>query len=81
MPILLYAFEALNLNKSELNSPEFTFNKALYKIFRVSQAGNLRLCMHAYNIYNIHDRYMQRKNKFLSKLKTLNNINLCNLSY
>ena len=81
VPILLYALEALNLNKSEINSLEFTFNKALYKIFRVSQTGNLRFFMHAYNIYNIHDRYMQRKNKFLSKLKTLNNINLCNLSY
>ena len=37
VPILMYAMEALNLNKSELNSIEFTFNKALLKIFKVSQ--------------------------------------------
>ena len=82
VPILLYALEALNLNKSEINSLEFTFSKALYKIFRVSQTDDLRFCMQIYNIYNINDStYMQRKNKFLSKLKILNNINLYNLSY
>ena len=56
VPILLYAVEALNLNKSEINSLEFTLNKALFKIFRVSLTENLKLYMNTYNIYNIFDR-------------------------
>ena len=79
VPILMYAMEALNLNKSELNSIEFTFNKALFKIFKVSQIENVRFCMEMYNIYNICDRYIMRKNRFLAKLKTLDNLSLINL--
>ena len=79
VPILLYALEALNLNKSELKSLEFTFSKALYKIFRVSE--NLKFCMNAFNIFNISDRYILRKHRFLTKLRTLDNINIANLNY
>ena len=79
IPILLYALEALNLNKAELNSLEYTLNKALFKIFRVSQAENLSFCMNVYQIYSISDRYIMRKNKFLSKMKTLDNVNIANL--
>ena len=81
VPILLYALEALNLNKSELNSLEFTFSKALYKIFRVSSTENLKFCMNAYNILNISERYIMRKNRFLSKLRTIDNVNLNNIEY
>ena len=79
VPILLYALEALNLNKSELNSLEFIFTKALCKNFRVSSTENLKFCMNAYNIYTISEKYIMRKNKFLSKLRTLDNININNL--
>ena len=75
----MYALGALNLNKSELNGIEFTFNKALFKIFKVSQIENVRFCMEMYNIYNICDRYIMRKNRFLAKLKTLENLSLINL--
>ena len=81
VPTLLYAVEALNLNKSEINSLEFTLNKALYKIFRVSLTENLKLCMNTYNINNIFDRNSMRKSKFLSKLRTIDNINVANLKH
>src|SRR5437899_3289279 len=81
VPKLLYALEALNLNKSELKSLEFTFSKALYKIFRVSPAENLKFCMNAFNILNISDSYIMRKHSFLTKLRTLDNINIANLNY
>ena len=81
VPILLYALEALNLNKSELNSLEFTFSKALYKIFRVSSTENLKFCMNVYNIFNISERYKMRKDRFLSKLRTIDNVNINNIYY
>lgn len=81
VPILLYGLEALHLNKSELNSLDFTFSKALYKIFRVSSTENLKFCMNAYNIFNILERYMFRKNRFFSKLRTIDNININNIKF
>lgn len=81
VPILLYGLEALHLNKSELNSLDFTFSKALYKIFRVSSTENLKFCMNAYNIFNISERYMFRKNRFFSKLRTIDNININNIKF
>jgi hypothetical protein len=81
VPILMYGLESLNLNKSELNSLEFTFNRALYKIFKVSQQDNLKLCMHVYNIRNICERYNVGKNRFIAKLSTLNNLCLKNIMF
>ena len=36
MPILLYVFEALNLNKSQLNSLDFVANPFMIKLFKPS---------------------------------------------
>jgi len=36
MPILLYNFEVLNLNKSQLNSLEFVANRFLIKLFNTN---------------------------------------------
>jgi len=36
MPILLYGFEALNLNKSQLNSLDFVANRFMMKLFNTN---------------------------------------------
>jgi len=36
MPILLYGFEALNLNKSKLNSLDFVVNRFMIKLFNTN---------------------------------------------
>jgi len=79
IPILMYAMESLNLNKSELNSLEFTLSRALYKIFKVSGVENIKCCMDAYGIHGITKAISTKKSAFLHRLADINNINLNNI--
>ena len=76
LPILLYALESINLNKTELNSLEFTLTRAIYKIFKVSGNDNIKFCMKMYGINNITDCLSRRKDTFMKKLICTDNIML-----
>lgn len=76
LPIIMYAVESLILNKSCLNSLEFSLNRVLYKIFKVNESSNRSLCMKMFNIDTIDHLYNLRRNKFNKKIKEINNTNL-----
>src|SRR5579872_5523931 len=55
MPILMYSLGSLHLNKSEINSLEFTLSIALYKIYKVSGTENIKFCTKAFGIDGINE--------------------------
>ena len=69
--MLTYAIEVLDLSKSDLNCINFTFGKALYKIFKTSDVSILDYCMHIYGIPKLIDMVNFRKDKFLKSIKPL----------
>ena len=79
MPILLYSLESLHLNKSEINSLEFTLSRALYKIFKVSGTENIKFCMKAYGIDGINECIVKKSSAFLHKFGNIVNVNINNL--
>ena len=74
MPILTYAVESLNLNKTELSSLDFTLSRALYKIFKVSDKYNMKYCMDMFGVYNISELYSKRRSVFIDKIRKCENI-------
>jgi len=49
MPILLYGFEMLNLNKSQLNSLDFVANRFLMKLFNTNNMQIIAFCCEQFN--------------------------------
>jgi len=49
MPILLYGFEVLNLNKSQLNSLDFVANRFLMKLFNTNNMQIIESCCEQFN--------------------------------
>lgn len=80
LPILLYGIEALNLNKSRLNSLDFSLNRVLFKIFKVKEIENRLLCMKMFSIDSVCTIYNNRKKCFANKLNLSSNLNLRNLN-
>ena len=76
MPILTYSLESLSLNKSELSNLEFTLNRALFKIFKVSSTENMQVCKYAYGIDGIAETTAKKKSKFYLKLNCSDNMYL-----
>lgn len=74
IPTLLYAVEALNLTKSELNNLDHTLDRTLCKIFKVSRVDTLNACKHAYGILSISERYAIMKRTFQNKLLQCSNL-------
>ena len=68
-PILLYASEALFLNKSEINSLNHSYCRALCKIFNVFKSDSLQYCMYMFGIKNLCEVYNIRKENYVIKLK------------
>ena len=64
LPILCYALKSLNLSKTELSSLDFTFNRALFKIFKVSNSND---CIFAWRclIFLIFVKNMPKINEIL----------------
>ena len=73
VPILCYALESLNLSKTELSSLDFTYNRALFKIFKVSNSNDLHFCMKMFNISNICEKYTKKKRNFKNKMQDIVN--------
>ena len=69
IPVLTYAIEGLFLNKTELSSLEFTLNRAIIKIFKITEQENITYCKTLFGIRNITEIYNTQKNKFLNKIK------------
>ena len=68
VPTLLYSIEALNLNKTEINSLDFTLNRALFKIFKISGSDNIKYCCTMYRIKSVQEIYNSRIQNFKYKL-------------
>ena len=49
LPILLYGFEVLNLNKSQLNSLDFVANRFLMKLFNTNSRQIIEFCCEQFN--------------------------------
>ena len=49
MPILLYGFEALNLNKSQLISLDFVANRFMIKLFNTNNTQIIEFCCEQFN--------------------------------
>src|SRR5579872_4211479 len=79
LPILMYSLESVHLNKSEINSLEFTLSRALYKIFKVSGTENIKFCMKAYGIDGINECIVKKSSAFLQRLGNIANVNINNL--
>lgn len=78
-PILMYGLEALDLNKSSRNSLDFSFSRAIYKIFKVNDSLNRQICMNMFNLESISALYEHRKNSFCQGIKVINNLYLKNV--
>ena len=66
MPILMYGFEALNLNKSQLNSLDFVANRFMIKLFNTNNIQIIAFCREQFNfilpsrqIANRHDKFIK----------------------
>ena len=70
-PILLYASEALFLNKSEINNLNHSYCRELCKIFNVFKSEYLQYCMNMFGIKNLCEIYNIRRENYVLKLKTL----------
>ena len=70
VPVLMYAIEALKLTESELNSLDYTLQRALCKVFRVANSSNLQYCADIYGINSISNRYTKKKDTFLWNIKS-----------
>ena len=68
LPILIYAIESLQLNKSELRNLQHTVNRSLFKIFRVSNVENLDFCRQMFYIPTIEEIYNDGIKTFEIKL-------------
>jgi hypothetical protein len=44
IPVLLYAFEAISLSKSDKNTLDFTYSTVFFKLFNVKEKACLKLC-------------------------------------
>ena len=79
VPILCYALESLNLSKTELSSLDFTYNRTLLKIFKVSNSNDLHFCTKMFNISNICEKYTKKKRNFENKMQNIDNAMINNL--
>ena len=75
----MYGLEALDLNKFSRNSLDFSFNRAIYKIFKVNDSLNRQICMNMFKLESISALYEHRKNSFCQGIKVINNLYLKNV--
>jgi len=65
MPILLYGFEALNLNKSQLNSLDFVANRFMMKLFNTNNMHIIEFCCEQFNFILPSHQIANRRDKFI----------------
>ena len=66
MPILLYGFEVLNLNKSQLNSLDFVANRFLMKPFNTNNMEIIEFCCEQFNFILPSRQIANRRDKFIN---------------
>jgi len=64
MPILLYGSEALNLNKSQLNSLDFLANRFLMKLY-TNNMQIIEFCCEQFNFVLPSRQIANRRDKFI----------------
>jgi len=65
MPILLYGFKALNLNKSQLNSVDFVANRFMMKLFNTNNMQIIEFCCEQFNFILPSRQIANRRDKFI----------------
>ena len=65
MLILLYGFEVLNLNKSQLNSHDFVANQFLMKVFNTNNMQIIEFCCEQFNFVLPSRQIANRRDKFI----------------
>jgi len=65
MLILLYGFEVLNLNKSQLNSLDFVANRFLMKLFTTKNMQIIEFCCKQFNFILPSSQIAIRRDKFI----------------
>ena len=67
LPCLLYGLDACPLNKSDINSLEYTINRVHMKIFQTTSIEFVKECRRYFGICELNDIIIRRKLKFLNK--------------
>jgi len=65
MPILLYDFEVLNLNKSQSNSLYFVANRFRMKLFNTNNNQTIQYCREQFNFVLPSRQTATRRDKFI----------------
>ena len=70
LPVLLYGFEVLNLNKSQLNSLDFVANRFLMKLFNTNNMQIIEFCCEQFNFVLPSRQIANRRDKFIKSVST-----------
>jgi len=65
MPILLYGFEVLNMNKSQLNFLDFVANRFLIKFFNTNNNQIIEFYCEQFNFVLPSRQIANRRDKFI----------------
>jgi len=77
MPILLYGFQALNLNKSQLNSLDFMANQFMVKLFNTDNMKIIEFCCEQFSFILPSRQIANRCDKFINLLNQTANAPTC----
>ena len=78
LPILLFGLEALPLNKSDISSLDFSFNRFIMKLFKTSDMNVVKDCQRYFGITSPSELLAKRRLKFLETYKNSCNV-LCQI--
>jgi len=67
MPCLFYALEACPVNKTQLRSLEFTFNRVFMKVFRTTSMEVIAECRYWFGLLEMETLIGKRKQRFMAK--------------
>lgn len=71
MPMLLYGLEIFQLNKSDAQSLDFTFNRFLMKLFKTSDINVINECRLHFETNLPSEILASRRSKFLAKFNCM----------
>jgi hypothetical protein len=76
MPVLMYGLETFQLNRSDAQSLDFTFNRFLMKLFKTSDINVINECRSYFDINLPSEILASRRSKFLHKFRCINDLTL-----
>jgi len=74
LPILLYGFEVLNLNISQLISLDFVANRFLMKLFNTNNMHIIEFCCEQFNFVIPSRQIANRRDKFIQSVSPRTNL-------